>query len=525
MKCHLPLLSKRAALVCLSGIALSCGTQQLLADNIIYDGQKVEAQLFYDQDLENSSWEGAEVSSWFIQCDLTNANFTNANLRDSIFAGTTFDNARFDGASINGVAFGGEGVGLSEIGKSFTHDMLKSTASYENDDLSNIDFTGSDFQGFSFNKINLTNTVLFATNLQGAQFDGAIITGASFVGMMQGQQGGFTRVMLESTQSWENMNLAGVDFTSNVMNGLQVAQFDLQQSDFFYAALIGSNFQSANLSQSRLANSTAIQSSFNGADLSHSVLVGGDFTGSDFTGADFTGADLRAANLSEVKGFDASQHHNLIGSDGIIQNVKLDSASDKLLLTDDANLDVYLSDGSIISLEDALPVTLTQNTIISNGATLEIEGRCTLVLTENTQLTLSATSRFEVSADVNSGTHNVDGVIFMKEGAAVTMEQGAHIDITLTALFDEPDFQLALFGWESPVAFDETYWESLADAIRINGKALDDISFDAVYDAASMTFGITGDYIASEYIIPEPSTTTLSLLALSGLLMRRRRKV
>lgn len=88
-----------------------------------------------------------------------------------------------------------------------------------------------------------------------------------------------------STASYNNANLAGMDFSNK----------NLERVSFVNSSLSGANFSGANLTSARFTNSVITN-----ADFSNAILVSVDFSNANLSGAKLINADLSKANLTNA---------------------------------------------------------------------------------------------------------------------------------------------------------------------------------------------------------------------------------
>ena len=240
---------------------------------------------------------------------LTNADLSRSNLSDAKFGGATLAGAELANAEVRGATFAGT------VQRGFTSAQLYSTASYQRGDLSGIRLDVNDLKGWIFagknladaffgppdddivevpadlsdadlSDANLTNASLAYARLSGTDLVGADIRGAS---LRSTTSLGFTEDQLYSTASYQERNLAGINFSGN----------DLAGWSFAGQTLIGANFMSFDLVLDFEATV------LNDADFTEALLTDSYFgTGfglkktpinAELVSAQFTRADTRGA--------------------------------------------------------------------------------------------------------------------------------------------------------------------------------------------------------------------------------------
>ena len=159
------------------------------------------------------------------------------------------------------------------------------------------------------------------------------------------------------------------------------------------------------------------------------------------------------------------------------------------------------NDAASISVENA---TLSLHDVMDMGtsASLSLDGNSTLALTID-----------ELGADA---------IITLSEGAMLNIAEGAEIELTLSDAVLEAvmasrstnNIEIVLFA-----GLDED------DSVDISNLTVKSASGDFSLDSTSVTVNEDGSVVVkSTASIPEPTTATLSLLALAALASRRRRK-
>ncbi len=555
--------------------------------NSLIDSSWVEASAvgtkFAGANLTNANFTRANLeNAAFVSMEdppaiLSGANFTDANLTNAYFSGTNLTDADLENATIQGASFE-HIVGNDSAANprhTVTHAMLMSTKSWSDKDFSGVSLAYGDLSGLKFTNFNLTGAVFFSANLSGAVLTNANIQGANF-GRIVGNDSAVnprhtvTHAMLMSTKSWSDKDFSGVSLAYGDLSGLKFTNFNLTGANFEESNLQNANlsgavikdvsFTSANLSGTNFANSDLTNANFSGADLSNANLSGAiikgaylgglvgndseanpkhtvthamlmstnsyqvdhdfsnvnfyqaDLNGFNFSGmklqstvfygsnlslAQFTSADLRGADMRNVMGFNANDHNNLINTDGKILNLTLSSASDSLTIRGGTSTNAFL-DGTTATISGSATLTLTENAVLE--------------LRNSTQLTLADDGHLNLVFDTTDPSSLTSIVI--EAGSSLTLDPGAILDITISDL-SVAGFEVNILSWkdDADVADLLTRLED-GTAYLINGYTLGELGLYAVIDHDNNTFSI----------IPEPSTATLSLLALAGLLARRRRK-
>ena len=205
--------------------------------------------------------------------------------------------------------------------------------------------------------------------------------------------------------------------------------------------------------------------------------------------------------------------------------------------------------GSSLALADGAKVTATEVTI-TTGATLAVRGSVTTTpLTEQvTALTLSeeTVAGFDAARAVNTGSVSVlEGDLTLESGSLLSLDDG-YLELSGNLFFDvaegeekialdiapgiitEANNQVVLFNVDGVVTFGFDGLTASAD----NGmvycvKAEDYFTGNRVTESMKLVYDSSTGMVYLENAagaVPEPTTTTLSLLALAALAARRRRK-
>ena len=248
---------------------------------------------FRESSVVGAHFEGTVLfSALFLHSNLDDADFTNSNLEGARFAFiNSFSGTNFSGANIKNASF----AYATDAG--FTLEQLRSTKSFQERDLSGIDFEGSTFpgadfsgmnlSGVDFNRADLTDADFSYSNLTGVNFDRAIFSGADltntiirranfrFANSPSAQAVSLTRDIFESTTSFKNRRLDGINLSSNDLRKWDFSGQDLREA-VFRDSLLGAAI-------------------FDLADLRGAMLY------TDLTGLDFTRTIMPDGTLSRLR--------------------------------------------------------------------------------------------------------------------------------------------------------------------------------------------------------------------------------
>lgn len=357
-------------------------SQLLYADNDVYDNTTV-TENFINASLVDSSWYKTIASGvQFTGSNLTNANFNSATLNDTDFTDTNLTNANFRGATLTGADLSGAEIRGAKFiyATGFTSEMLCSTASYANKDLSGVrmsyvtidglDFDGVNLNGASFYYCTISNvdftktaTPNFNLSLEGSTLSNVNFTGLNLEkvqlsGVTYGEGVNYTDVILPSgsahlgeiptevlMQTWTyksgTLNLAL--FNNNRLNGLDLEGFRVS-SNFSRSSLQNANFKDADLTGSNFGHADLSGADFTDATINNVYLDRSNITSQQLESTksykqkDLSGVGMTRLNISfegkDLSGFDLSNTNlerinlkNAIFEDAIINDARFYGSS------------------------------------------------------------------------------------------------------------------------------------------------------------------------------------------------------
>lgn len=364
-------------------LTIAAGLSQLLyADNDVYDNTTV-TENFINASLVDSSWYKTTASGVkFTGSNLTNANFNSATLNDTDFTDTNLTNANFTKATLTGADLSGAEIRGAKFANAtgFTSEMLCSTASYANKDLSGVYVSYVTIDGVNFDGVNLSdvsfsfctisnvdftktatpdfNLSLYSSTISNVNFTGLNLEKVELSGVTYGEGVNYTDVILPSgsahlgeiptevlMQTWTyksgTLNLAL--FNNNRLNGLDLEGFrvssnfsrsSLQNANFKDADLTGSNFGHADLSGADFTDATINNVYLDRSNITSQQLESTksykqkDLSGVDMTRLDisFDGKDLSGFNLSNAN-LERINLENAIFEDAIINDTRFYGSS------------------------------------------------------------------------------------------------------------------------------------------------------------------------------------------------------
>ena len=365
-------------------LTIAAGLSQLLhADNEVYDNTTV-TENFINASLVDSSWYKTIASEvQFTGSNLTNANFDSATLNDTDFTDTNLTNANFTKATLTGADLSGAEIRGAKFANAtgFTSEMLCSTASYANKDLSGVYVSYVTIDGVNFDDVNLNdasfsyctisnvdftktatpnfNLSLYYSTISNVNFTGLNLDNGNFAtvaGITYGEGVNFTDVILPynvmgqiptevlvQTWNYKSGNLELRLSSNKRLNGLDLEGFrvssnfsrsSLQNANFKDADLTGSNFGSADLSGADFTDATINNVYLDRSNITSQQLESTksykqkDLSGVDMTrlNISFEGKDLSGFNFSNAD-LERINLKNAIFEDAIINDTRFYGSS------------------------------------------------------------------------------------------------------------------------------------------------------------------------------------------------------
>lgn len=279
----------------------------------------------------------------------------------------------------------------------------------------------------------------------------------------------------------------------------------------------------------RVYTASAMKSGTSFTNNGVTVSAASDTTLSGTAGA----ADFAATNADIAVAADAKGNVSLKGT---FNNCRVVNANGKATLTVDAcassarnKVEATGGDITFINAGDSMMVSgLTigeDRTVAAYKAIDELEAyESTIILAANTGASFAEGSTLLANLTVyNGNTLTFDGALTL--GSSLTLwdrqklaitAAGADPDSAAFLLFDSVE-SLTLRGSGTDALADGRYdAASVFSTITVGGQSLTVADYDLMYKNGQVS-------LLSKNLIPEPATATLSLLALAGLLTRRRR--
>lgn len=299
-------MNKKIYLTILTFAALA--GQLLHADNDVFDNTTV-TENFINASLVDSSWYKTIASGVkFTGSNLTNANFNSATLSDTDFTDTNLTNANFTKATLTGADLSGAEIRGAKFANAtgFTSEMLCSTASYANKDLSGVYVSYVTIDGVNFDGVNLSdvsfsfctisnvdftktatpnfNLTLQSSTLSNVNFTGLNLEKVELYGVTYGDGVNYTDVILPS----------GSAFLGEIPTEVLMQTWTYKSGTLNLALTNNKRIDGLDLEGFR------VNCNFSRSSLQNANFKDADLTGSDFDSADVSGADFTDAIINDV---------------------------------------------------------------------------------------------------------------------------------------------------------------------------------------------------------------------------------
>ena len=299
-------MNKKAYLAILTLAATA--SQLLYADNDVYDNTTV-TENFINASLVDSSWYKTIASGVkFTGSNLTNANFNSATLNDTDFTDTNLTNANFRKATLTGADLSGAEIRGAKFTNAtgFTSEMLCSTASYANKDLSGVYVSYVTIDGVNFDGVNLNdasfsyctisnvdftktatpdfNLTLQSSTLSNVNFTGLNLEKVELYGVTYGEGVNYTDVILPS----------GSAFLGEIPTEVLMQTWNYKSGTLNLALTNNKRIDGLDLEGFR------VNCNFSNSSLKNINFKDADLTGSEFDRADVSGADFTDAIINDV---------------------------------------------------------------------------------------------------------------------------------------------------------------------------------------------------------------------------------
>lgn len=282
--------------------------QLLYADNDVYDNTTV-TENFINASLVDSSWYKTTASGVkFTGSNLTNANFNSATLNDTDFTGTNLTNANFTKATLTGADLSGAEIRGAKFANAtgFTSEMLCSTASYANKDLSGVYVSYATIDGVNFDGVNLSDMSFFLCTITNVDFtktatpdfnltlQSSTLSNVNFTGL------NLEKVQLSGVTYGEGVNYTDVILPSGSAHLGEIPTEVLMQTWNYKSRTLNLALFNNNRLNGLDLEGFRVSSNFSGSSLQNANFKDADLTGSDFGHADLSGADFTDAIINDV---------------------------------------------------------------------------------------------------------------------------------------------------------------------------------------------------------------------------------
>ncbi len=292
-------------------LTIAAGLSQLLhADNDVFDNTTV-TENFINASLVDSSWYKTIASGvQFTGSNLTNANFNSATLNDTDFTDTNLTNANFRGATLTGADLSGAEIRGAKFANAtgFTSEMLCSTASYANKDLSGVYVSYVTIDGVNFDGVNLNDASFYYCTISNVDFtktatpdfnlslEGSTLSNVNFTGMNL-DNGNYATIY--GLTYGEGVNFTDVILPSNIYMG-KIPKEVLEQTWNYKSRTLNLALYNNNRIDGLDLEGFRVNCNFSNSSLKNANFKDADLTGSEFDSADLSGADFTDAIINDV---------------------------------------------------------------------------------------------------------------------------------------------------------------------------------------------------------------------------------
>ena len=292
-------------------LTIAAGLSQLLyADNDVFDNTTV-TDSFINASLVDSSWYKTIASGVkFTGSNLTNANFNSATLNDTDFTDTNLTNANFRGATLTGADLSGAEIRGAKFiyATGFTSEMLCSTASYANKDLSGVRMSYVTIDGLDFDGVNLNGASFYYCTISNVDFtktatpdfnlslEGSTLSNVNFTGMNL-DNGNYATIY--GLTYGEGVNFTDVILPSNIYMG-KIPKEVLAQTWNYKSRTLELVLSNNERIDGLNLEGYRVNCNFSNSSLKNINFKDADLTGSEFDRADVSGADFTDAIINDV---------------------------------------------------------------------------------------------------------------------------------------------------------------------------------------------------------------------------------
>ncbi|WP_418501611.1 pentapeptide repeat-containing protein [Culturomica massiliensis] len=547
-------------------------TSEMLCSTASYANKDLSGVFFTRITIDGVDFEGVNLSNANFQyCTISNVDFTNtatpnfnlslyySTISNVNFAGMNLDNGNY--ATIYGLTYG-EGVNFTDtilprvyIGQ-IPKEVLEQTWNYKSGTLELVlsnneridglnlegyrvhcDFSNSSLKNINFKDADLTGSDFGQTDLSGADFTDATINNVYL------DRSNFTSQQLESTKSYKQKDLSGVDMTRlNIsFEGKDLSGFNFSNADLERINLKNAIFEDAIINDTRFYGSSIEQEitlaqimqtksykykDLSGASFHYTIFENADFSGFNmqrtmfgssasnlFTNVNFTNADLRGAGYTAGRnGWDTATFKNTILKDGTITALEMDSPDDYILVREYKYTDSF---GTIYA-------TFAEDASISGGATLMLDNMANLMIDSDVSVYIEDGGIVSYNMDVSN--KEAESYIYLPSGGDLNFAEGSTLNINVDGDLEAyTDYYKYILYADNISTLYDVYNDILM--LYENGDVY--FSNNGEEFNGHWEFFRDGNWIAMYYYatVPEPAACAaiLGVLALAFAVRRRRK--
>lgn len=206
-------------------------TQSDFADANIANSEFRTCTISFDQLASTQNFKGSRGDTIGFEHVPAPLRFTLRGLWGIVFSGTRIQGrADFSGLNLTGVQlsisfssadFTGAVISRCVLGSAITQDHLRSTASYQEGDLSGVWFGGMDLSGCDLSRQNLTGCQFTGCNLTDCVLNDAVISDVNFAVRSSRPNVGLTAQQIKSTWNYRQGRMEGVVLPEELSEALK----------------------------------------------------------------------------------------------------------------------------------------------------------------------------------------------------------------------------------------------------------------------------------------------------------------
>jgi len=302
-------------------LEISKASEPIDASGRDFSGEAPKRVVLDGNDFREASFTYADLEgTCFDNCDLRGADFTGANLRGATFLDAKLDRTDFSDSKLHGATLDGklsrchfegavmEGIDLrkatlQEVDLSDVHmpdAELQGTrpidATFDHSNLKDIKTDPeTDFHDASFKDVTLDGTNLSECDLSQTDFEGASLEDTN---LSEPNLDGATFIdaNLKSAE-FDGQTIDKPDFTRADLTDAKFRRCKFEDARFHGARLTDANFQDADVSGGIMSEAKAGDATFDGANLEKVAFNQAELFGASFKGAALYGTILQSARI------------------------------------------------------------------------------------------------------------------------------------------------------------------------------------------------------------------------------------